>query len=195
LAAAWRHHPDAKTAQVPSHEWNKKPDFVRLRECYELFYNEAGKLASTTIPGREVVTKARTWQAARSAGRNVCTSASVPDDLQVAVASDDFQGPLVFCGFYRRIHDFNAAPAYLHGSRSFYLFWSDLFGDWKVGERLAERGAVVAFTDGSRKAPPWVATLSAQAGGRPVALQWNVWMPAEERYVLRQLSVRPIQPR
>ncbi|CAE8692562.1 unnamed protein product [Polarella glacialis] len=100
-----------------------------------------------------------------------------------------------FCGAYRRTKDFNATPAYVHTGLGFYLFWSQLFNDWKIAQRLKEGGVCAAFFDGSRESPPWRPSLSKTvhaSGDAPMC--WAVWDPTEQRFSPRTMSVRPPEP-
>lgn len=104
------------------------------------------------------------WDARLSAAR---TKVHGPEALEVVLdidlpselprflwtaAAEQGIGPLTgrglrFCGSYRRGQDFNAAASYVNRF-GFYLFWSQLFSDWKIANRLSEKGACTAFVDG-----------------------------------------------
>lgn len=199
LAAAWRHHPDTAGA---AHDGMA---FARLRTCYELLLRHAqegerSQLSSEAHPHRDGADSTRrppgalrpcTWQAARAAGSLAHVEDEAPPiGLEVRLPAFDRGTALDFCGGYRRTHDFNASPAYVHCCRSYYVFWSQLFGDWKIGERLAEKGLCLAFADGGRGEPPWAPALPGPAG-RPAVLQWSVWDPSERRFTRRLLTVLP----
>lgn len=157
------------------------------------------------VPSAQVVN----WAAARAAG--IGLGEKVPDLLEVAVvlpvepAKGDMaqglppflwaaaaavnengqptqqQGP-EFCGVYRRTRDFNAAPAYVHSNKRFHLFWSQMFNDWKIGQRLAEKAVCSAFFEGSRDAPPWEANAT-------TPLRWTIWNPKEQCFSSQALTV------
>lgn len=148
------------------------------------------------------------WAAARTAGTGV--GAKVPKSLEVAVvlpvaSASNEQGQRLppflwaaaaavdgkgqptqrgpaFCGVYRRTRDFNAAPAYMHSNKCFYLFWSQMFTDWKIAQRLTEKAVCSAFLEGSRDTPPWKSDAS-------TAVQWTIWNPEEQRFSSQALNV------
>ncbi|CAL1137223.1 unnamed protein product [Cladocopium goreaui] len=146
----------------------------------------------------------KAWDARLSAAR---TKVHGPEALEVVLdidlpselprflwtaAAEQGIGPLTgrglrFCGSYRRGQDFNAAASYVNRF-GFYLFWSQLFSDWKIANRLSEKGACTAFVDGGRDKPPW----SAMQNGRVATLQWAVWDPSTESFAKQPVLVRPL---
>lgn len=223
--AARRHHPD--TAVGGSFR-DSAGDFVRLYECYQLLLLMApsvepgsGLSPESTSTGTPTSPRRRRgnlspWEAARAAAYRSGTAAvAVPSIIAVVVPaaiSGAACGAPGFCGLFRRTMDFNGMPAYVGRGLRYYLFWSDLFLDWKIGERLSEKTPCVAFLDGRRDAPPWTlavgpgvqpqqpprggsgATAAAKAAANAAAsgLMWNIWNAHHRCFENRALLVRPL---
>lgn len=206
VTAAWRAHPDAGGRE------SGDAAFVRLRASYEALLRctaacrpaeggtpmaaEAGGGPAAAAGGRaappaashssrfsRAVERPRpTWGAARSAGGCQRVEARPMPELVSVTTPGESVAPQ-FCGIYRRTRDFNGSPAYVRDGLEYYLYWSRLFRDWKIGELLAEQGLCAAFCEGDRETPPW------QAAAAPSSNGWSVWLPATREYQVQRLAI------
>mmetsp|Transcript_34529 Transcript_34529/g.75376 ORF Transcript_34529/g.75376 Transcript_34529/m.75376 type:complete len:245 (-) Transcript_34529:88-822(-) len=183
FAAAKTCHPDVVKVPDSGHQ------FMQLRASYELLLTEACR-GDGSGPQCAAASRPRpqTWEVVRAAGRR-SRSMKAPSSIKVQRVGDDV-GSLDFDGAYRRTDDFNMEPAYEHQSCRFYLFWSQLFNDWKIADKLAEKGVCLAFTDLNRNVAPWSLKLSGSAA--QAGQTWVVWDPVAHHFGSRSLLIRPV---
>jgi len=151
--AAKLHHPDVLGGS--------EENFVRLRVSYERLLRTApGRESSAqdqappdTSQSTKVASRRqrpRTWAEARAAGLR--TSIADPSAIVVSSTAETAMASR-FCREFFRVDDFNRMPAYATSGSPLYLFFSFQFSDWKIGERLADTGLCLAFTNG--RGVPW----------------------------------------
>lgn len=170
LAAARLRHPDVGGDAAA---------FARLHESYERLAGAAPSVGAAAAPSRTSAAAAarpRTWAEVRAKRR---PPALAPEAVEVSASSPEASA---IQGVYRRTTDFNQAPAYLsvREGQGYYLFWSERFGDWKIGERLSDSGLCLAYAEGRRTGPPWMASLAQDSSVR--GLRWEVWSHGSEGF-------------